>query len=334
MTDDRRPLVSVIVPIYNVASFLSGSLDSLVAQTFQDFEVILIDDGSTDDSGAIAEKYASDYERFFVIHQENRGLSGARNTGLNASRGKYIFFLDSDDYLHPKALEIMCRLAQESRADIVSADYVHTRDMYQTPFSPLSLNNIQKSLSKHPLDSFLSGNNIKSNVWTKLYKASKLKGLRFIEGIYFEDVPFTVMALDRVGSILITNLPIYYYYNNPNSIMKTSFTEKKVESYLRLINDVAVYVRSSCPNKFELIRCKVLNRRFKMMLNQCIRKQKDKRIRKQLFDYMQPHIKKLFEKEMISYDGLKWYHKMALFLLLHTKTSVPVRLWMQCIKFF
>lgn len=330
----RRPLISVIVPIYNVAPLLNGALESLDHQTFQDFEAILVDDGSVDESGALAESFAADHPNFVVIHQENKGLSGARNTGLNAARGQYIFFLDSDDYLHPKALEVMYRLAQESRADIVSASYVHTSKTYAPAFEPLTRGRIDKHLSKRPLESFLEGKNIHSNVWTKLYKAAVIRDLRFIEGIYFEDVPFTVMALDRAGSVLITDLPIYYYYKNPNSIMRTSFTEKKVDSYLKLINEIALYVRSARPELFDVVRRRVLNKRFKMMVNQCVRKQKDKAVRRQLFDVMQPGVHQLVAAGAISYDGLKWYHKAALFLLLHAASSTPARIWMQSVKLF
>lgn len=328
----RRPLISVIVPIYNVAPFLNGALHSLAAQTFQDFEAILIDDGSTDESGAVAESFAAEHPNFVVVHQENKGLSGARNTGLNAARGQYVFFLDSDDYLHPKALEVMYRLAQESRADIVSASYVHTDKTYAASFEPLTHGRIDKRLSKQPLESFLEGKDIKSNVCTKLYKTAVIRDLRFIEGIYFEDVPFTVMALDRAGSILITDLPIYYYYQNPDSIMRTSFTEKKVMSYLRLINEIALYIRAARPDLFETVRRQVLNKRFKMMLNQCVRKQKDKAVRRQLFDVIYPGVRALVAAGMVSYDGLKWYHKAALFLLTHGASSAPARIWMQSVK--
>lgn len=88
----RRPLISVIVPIYNVAPLLNGALESLDHQTFQDFEAILVDDGSVDESGALAESFAADHPNFVVIHQENKGLSGARNTGLNAARGSIFSF--------------------------------------------------------------------------------------------------------------------------------------------------------------------------------------------------------------------------------------------------
>ena len=102
------PKVSVIVPIYNVREYLKGCLESVAAQTLQDFECICVDDGSTDTSGQIADKFAAQHSKnFFVIHKKNGGLSSARNAGLRQATGEYVFFLDSDDYIHPLTLETM-----------------------------------------------------------------------------------------------------------------------------------------------------------------------------------------------------------------------------------
>lgn len=125
-----QPLISVIVPIYNVETYLKGCLDSLLSQTQTNFEAILVDDGSTDQSGKIADMYAKKDPRFKVIHQENKGLSGARNSALKVAQGTYVAFLDSDDYLDPNFLKIMSETALKERADVVVCQLQHTDKFY------------------------------------------------------------------------------------------------------------------------------------------------------------------------------------------------------------
>ena len=116
-------LISVIVPIYNVEKYLSRALDSILAQTYHNWEAILVDDGSTDKSGSIADEYAQKDERFKVIHKENGGLSDARNVGMEHVTGEYLLFLDSDDFLHPQLMELCIQAAQRDSSDLVAFTY-------------------------------------------------------------------------------------------------------------------------------------------------------------------------------------------------------------------
>ncbi|MCQ2420443.1 MAG: glycosyltransferase [Clostridia bacterium] len=121
------PIISVIVPVYNVAQFLPRCVDSILAQSFRDFEVILVDDGSTDESGALCEQYAKTDSRIRVIHQENRGLSGARNTGIEHAVGAYLAFIDSDDFVPGYMLRDLLDTAEQSGADFVKGNYLPFR---------------------------------------------------------------------------------------------------------------------------------------------------------------------------------------------------------------
>ena len=114
-----KPLISVIVPVYNVEKYLPMCLNSILAQTFKDFEVVCVDDGSTDNGLAILQEYAQKDKRIKVIHQENQGLVGARNSGVRVARGEYLYFVDSDDRIHPQLLEICLDLSQKEKADWV-----------------------------------------------------------------------------------------------------------------------------------------------------------------------------------------------------------------------
>lgn len=321
-----KPIISVIVPIYNVQEFLPGCLESIISQTFKDIEIICVDDGSTDESGTIAESYTDKDSRIKVIHQENKGLSGARNTGMRVARGEYIAFCDSDDYYHPAFLERLYVAIKQTEADVASCRHIATGEKYSGYFS--GLKEAQVELIKNPDTVFLTSNKILTGVNIKLYKREAIKDLFFVEGIYFEDVPFTTELMIRIKSIAIIDMPLYYYYSNPHSIMRTSFTPQKVFSYIRLIRHIAQVTQKLRPELVPLVRRKILNGRFKMMVNQAIRKQKDIAKRKELFDKMQPEVISLFRERIISYAGLKPHHRLTLFLLVHCKTSTPARLVM------
>ncbi len=324
------PLISVIVPIYNVEEYLSGCLESILSQNFSDFEIICIDDGSTDESGSILEMYASKDSRIRTVHQENKGLSSARNVGLDMARGEYIAFCDSDDYYHPDFLKKLYETITQTQADVVTCSLVATHEKNTGLFPDLSQFDAKIDISNNPIETFLTGKKIRTGVCFKLYRHSSLKELRFIDRIYFEDVPFTTMLMMFIHKIAITNYPLYYYYSNPSSIMRTSFTVQKIQSYVQLIRHIATETAKLRPDLVPLVRTKVLNGRFKMMVNQAIRKQKNKQERIHLFNAIQTQVKSLFSEGIISYDGLKLHHRLTLFLLLHCKTSNPAR-WVMTI---
>lgn len=320
-----QPLVSVIVPIYNVADLLGGCLDSILNQTYQNFEIICVDDGATDNSGQIADSYAQKDKRITVIHQQNKGLSGARNSGLVVAKGEYVTFCDSDDYYHPLFLEKMMSFILQENADVVTCSLIHTKEKNTGKYDDLSSFVPTVRICDNPIMDFLNTSCIPTGVHIKLYRREALGDLQFVDGIYFEDIPFTTLLMMQVKKVVSTNYPLYYYYTNPNSIMRTSFNVKKVMSYIRLIQHISEKTAQIRPELSELVRKKVLNRRFKMMVNQAIRKQKNKTERITLFNEIQKQVKPLFEKGIISYDGLKPHHRLTLFLLLKCKTSHPAR---------
>ena len=130
------PTISVIVPVYNVEIYLHRCVDSILAQTFTDFELILVDDGSPDNCGAICDEYAKKDSRVRVIHKENGGQSSARNRAIEAAQGEWIHFVDSDDLIHPQMLEILYRAAQESGANISACSYTEAEDVENSFFAP------------------------------------------------------------------------------------------------------------------------------------------------------------------------------------------------------
>lgn len=235
-------LVSVIIPIFNVEKYLPRALDSLLAQTHQDWEAIMVDDGSTDNCGIIADEYAQKDSRFKVIHKTNGGLSNARNTGVEHSCGKYILFLDSDDFFHPQLMELCFKAAEKEGSDMAVFTYHHyyrtinkIRHFLHLPDSKPSYKtyrNIEYITTDNIFDyatEYSHPNDINRR-WAvkhcqacfKMYRADLIKNIPFIEGIYFEDFPWWSEVLLHVKRCTILNLPLYYYYPNPRSFLLSS----------------------------------------------------------------------------------------------------------------
>ena len=209
-TYDDDPQVSVIIPVYNTEKFLAECLDSVLAQTMQDFEVICVDDGSTDDSPEILEEYAAKDGRITVLRQQNSFAGTARNSGIDYARGKYLYFLDSDDFISPKLLEKAVSRAEETEADIVvfGADDFNTVTGETTPHPAYLNNDVIKDLDVFsvrdiPREIFTFTN---PAPWNKLYRRQFVLGqeLRFQSLPYSNDVYFTKLAFalaDRISAI-------------------------------------------------------------------------------------------------------------------------------------
>lgn len=217
-----QPLISVIVPIYNVAPYLRKCLDSLKNQTMDEIEVICIDDGSTDGSGEIAEEYVSDqWPIFRVLHTENRGLSAARNRGINESRADYLMFVDSDDWVESEFCRIPYEAAIRENADLVIFGALTEKGgkVYKDRKRPFGL-----------IDEFTAHEFGGTAVWRRICKDYLFKDIRFPEGRVFEDIAITHKIVHQ--AIIIFSIPdnLYHRYIRRNSISQT----KKARNYTDL----------------------------------------------------------------------------------------------------
>ena len=244
------PQVSVVVPIYNVEKFLPRCLDSVLNQTFKDFEVICVNDGSPDKSLEIANEYVKKDNRVKVFTKENGGLSDARNYGLKKATGKYIYFLDSDDFIHKNLLEICTNLAEQEKSDIV---FVKKHTNYRTRLiirqalhlstdvKPFNLNKNYdykkiNYITTNDIFSYASEKKIKDKklylkhcyVWQGFYSKNLIKNIPFMKGIIFEDFPWLLEVFSKKPVVTITNLNLYYYIPNLNSIMSSNNQLKKI----------------------------------------------------------------------------------------------------------
>jgi len=221
-----EPLISVIIPVYHVAAYLEACLGSVVAQTYKNLQILLIDDGSTDGSGALCDRWAAKDSRIRVIHQSNRGLSQARNAGLDAATGEYILFADSDDLLSPDLCRVLLEAAGAG-AEIAICDAVHIFPNRSWQFSAGGrwdwLDSAEAIRRLWYQTHFLP------SAWAKLYRRELFSQLRFTPGIRFEDVDILHELLFRAEKIACTDAKLYGYVHRENSITTGSFSARDLD---------------------------------------------------------------------------------------------------------
>lgn len=212
---NNKPLVSIIVPCYKVEQYLPNCIESIFCQTYTNWELILIDDGSPDNCGNICDDYAVKDNRIKVVHKQNGGLSSARNAGMKIMTGDYVTFLDSDDFLHKDALHILVKHAKKHDAQIVQCNFVRGSE---TVFPDWSNHEKVDVYDNHTVFTKFAAKII---VWGKLYKRELLDDITMPEGIINEDDWTTWKIYYKAKTIVVTSRPLYYYTVNPNSIMST-----------------------------------------------------------------------------------------------------------------
>ena len=227
-----EPLVSVIVPIYNVETYLRECVDSILRQTYSNLEIILVEDGSPDKCPEICDEYAKKDNRVKVIHQNNGGLAHARNVGIANSNGDYLTFIDSDDYVSYDYVESLYKGIVEYGADISTASLIVLKGS-----KPLGATLERKSFVKMTkTDYFKAYVSIKAEksmpfitAWNKLYKKELFEGIKYPKGKLYEDAFTTYKLIDKAKKIVYSTSKLYYYRLNPQSILGQSFEEKHLE---------------------------------------------------------------------------------------------------------
>ena len=221
--------ISVIVPIYKVESYLPKCLDSIVNQTYRNLEIILVDDGSPDNCGAICDEYAARDDRIIVIHKSNGGLSFARNVGLDTATGDYIGFVDSDDWIEPNMYEYLLHGIQKQGADIaVCGIFEELPDRcFCRKWDKAEVFDTEAGLEQLFLRKKYS-----HSVWDKLYRYSLFEGIRFPEGRNFEDIATTHRVFERAKAVQLLPEAKYHYLQRRDSIMGDGSLRNRVDSYL------------------------------------------------------------------------------------------------------
>ena len=224
----KNPLISVIVPIYNVEKYIRQCIESIICQTYSNLEIILVDDGSPDKCGDICDEYAKLDNRIKVIHQENKGLSAARNAGIKASTGEYIGFIDSDDFIMPNMYEVLLNICIDNECNIAKCSTIDVKNRKYPIVKSKSDVNVYSS--KEILDKIYSKENIFNPApCNKLYSKRIFKKILFEEGIIHEDEAAMVQFIYYAERIAVTNDILYCYYLSPDSIMRKKFSHKRFD---------------------------------------------------------------------------------------------------------
>jgi glycosyltransferase involved in cell wall biosynthesis len=248
-----KPLVSVIVPVYNVEKYLGRCVDSILGQTYDNLEVILVDDGSTDGCPAICDDYSLNDSRVKVIHKENGGLSDARNAGIEAMSGELVGFVDSDDYIERDMYEYLLSGMRNGAVGIACCPQIDTYE-YRKYYN---VSNVDETFDSVAALEDLFFDRRENYAWNKLYRAELWDGVRFPKGMNFEDIATVYKTYERARNVMYLREPKYYYIHRKSSISGTKDFNFKRDIYLAVIaryNDAAPRMPQFKPALFRRVR--------------------------------------------------------------------------------
>lgn len=287
--------VSVIVPIYMVEPYLKRAVDSIRNQTYQNLEIILVDDGSKDQCGRICDDYAKADNRIVVIHKENGGLSDARNAGLDVAHGEYIMFVDSDDYIAPDCVETLLKCLTEHDADVSMCSYVVTDSTEYDESIWLKSDGHEYDGSveicdrRKLLSNLYDANHRDATYfivsWNKIYKASLWDGIRFPKGKIHEDEATTYKIYDRAQKGIYLHKPLYGYFSAPDSITRAKFNIKRLQ-WMDALDDRIAYFGNKLTESQNRTKnySELINDNWKESKQATIQEKPEKKIEKELLE--------------------------------------------------
>lgn len=262
-----KPGISIIVPIYNVEKYLQRCIDSILKQTFKDFELILVDDGSPDKCGEICDEYKKKDSRVRVIHKENGGLSDARNAGLDIAKGDYIGFVDSDDFINKNMYQVLYEAIINTRAEVSQCKFKYFSN--ESEIKEINYGDEEYKLYRNTeaIESVIENEILNVNVWNKLYSRHLFKDIRFPKGKIHEDEFVTYKLFFYSNRICYVNKELYYYFNNSQGIMRSNSILKKLDwieaieernEFLLNTAEIDLYNRSNKNLFFNLVKYKYI----------------------------------------------------------------------------
>lgn len=305
-------MISIIVPVYNVLNMLEGCINSILNQTYDDFEILIVDDGSTDGSSVLCDTLAEKDNRIKVFHKVNGGLSDARNYGLQHSKGDFFLFIDSDDMLHRDFCKVLVESQKKYNADIVSTDIIEFYSQEQID----KLNSTDYSIveyvfkEKEILQEYFKPNKkiiINHGLCMKLYKRELFEDLQFEKGRLHEDLFITYLLLNKSNVFVYIDVPFYYYYQcNTNSITK-NYGEKNFNDEVAAIEKIYDFFRTDMDLKDSLCHFIVYHGMFILEKSCCLRGSK-------LFRRNKRKIRKLIIYSIKESNNFNFVKKVRLFI--------------------
>lgn len=304
-------LISIIVPIYNVEKYLNGCINSVLKQTYKNIEILLIDDGSTDDSKIICDEYAKKDTRIKVVHKKNGGLSDARNVGIEKANGKYITFIDSDDDIKEDYIEYLYQLLfkNNTRMSIAAYTVISHNKMIN-----IGLEYKEEVLSTEKcLERLLCEEGFTISSCAKLYEKSLFDNVRFPVGKLNEDNGTTYKLIMQCEKIAYGSRSVYNYYKRENSIMTSDFNERKLD-LIELTEQMCNAIDNKYPNLKESTEKKRITSRFSILRQMLNTKSADKEKIKEIENYIKSR-----KKEILKNKKMGKRDKIALVSLLFGK---------------
>ncbi len=248
-------LISVVVPIYNVKKYLKKCVESILNQSYKNLEVILVDDGSEDGCSVLCDEYKKIDKRVIVIHKENGGLSDARNAGIEIANGKYITFVDSDDYIEKDMIETLYKSVENNNAEISTCMF---KRFYDGEFPNCNGQQHQFVLSnEEALEDMMYQKNCTTSAWAKLYETKLFKDIRYPKGKICEDLPTTYLLFSKAKTVVINTCEKYYYLQRKDSIINSNFKLARMDA-LQFAIDETEFIEKYYPR----IKNSAINREF------------------------------------------------------------------------
>ncbi len=300
-------MVSVIIPIYNVQDYLARCIDSVLAQNYKDLEIILVDDGSHDTSGDICDEYDLKYRHVRVIHKTNGGLSDARNAGLEVAQGKYVTFIDGDDYVHPRFVEALINTIETTGAQIAACTWQELKDG-DTPREVIFDKASCRIFSQEEaINTVFYQGELNHSACSRIFEKQLFDDLRFHEGVLYEDLAIIYPLLRKVEKVALLKAPMYYYMHRAGSILTTiSLRRTQVLDHLEALEQ---QVAKEAPQYLPAVRSRHLSACFNMLRLMPFRDPKWQPTKQRAWDY----IKKM-RFSCIKDKNVRFKNKIAILL--------------------
>lgn len=311
-----EPLISIIIPVYNAEKFLPACLDSVLAQTYKNWEAICVNDGSADNSPQILAEYAAKDARFHIINQPNSGGSASRNRGLKAASGQYIAFLDNDDIYHPQYLEILLANLQTSQADISCCSYLkfygENNYIFTEKYKPE-----YNGICNYPFRAkFLHKKKIETLMWCKLYKAEILQNISFSAKLpAINDILFNIAVLLKSQRAVYCKLQLIAYRQREDNQTLQPLSDKRIAEYTALPQEI-ISLSQDYPQERKLLQ-KISDRyAFGMFVKDFCHKYPPQE-NTELYEKVRNSLQSLINKKIVHYSSLSLKRQIAMYAFLH-----------------
>lgn len=306
---EKEDLISIVIPVYKVEKYLEKCIESIINQTYKNLEIIIVDDGSPDNCPQMCDEFAKSDKRIKVIHKENGGLSDARNAGIDIATGKYITFVDSDDYITNDYVEYMYNLIKKHNTKIATCEtqvvHIESDEENQEQF----IENIEVLTARDLFYKILFAQKSDVSAYSKLYETALFRDIRYPKGVVYEDTATTYKLIEKCDKIATGNKKCYFYFSRPNSISKMCGFNKNEIDYIKNTDEMLKYLQNKYPDLEQAINRFDLYANFRILRLLLFTTPRDKKKEQEVF-------KKIKSKrmEVLKYKDTPKRDKIAIIL--------------------